>query len=128
MMSDVVEDAQARTGQRSEGLFFAGSFFMQKCVSGLGLFLSGAVLSLVHFPDHATPATVSHAVLTHLVVTYCAMASGLTLVAAWVLSRFPLSEAGHRHRLDELAEAVSHATPLPGGDVEFPPLAYFTPR
>jgi GPH family glycoside/pentoside/hexuronide:cation symporter len=128
MMSDVVEDAQARTGQRSEGLFFAGSFFMQKCVSGLGLFLSGAVLSLVHFPDHATPATVSHAVLTHLVVTYCAMASGLTLVAAWVLSRFPLSEAGHRHRLDELAEAVSHATPLPGGDVEFPPLAYITPR
>ena len=36
MMADVVEDAEARTGQRTEGLFFAGSFFMQKCVSGLG--------------------------------------------------------------------------------------------
>ena len=55
MMSDVVEDAQIRTGERSEGLFFAGSFFMQKCASGLGLFLSGEILSLVHFPIGATP-------------------------------------------------------------------------
>ncbi len=50
MMSDVVEDAQARNGERAEGVFFAGSFFMQKCVSGIGLFLSGGLLAWSHFP------------------------------------------------------------------------------
>ena len=55
MMSDVVEDLQARTGKRTEGLFFAGSFFMQKCVSGFGLFFAGAILTWVAFPAHATP-------------------------------------------------------------------------
>jgi glycoside/pentoside/hexuronide:cation symporter, GPH family len=118
MMSDVVEDAQARTGERSEGLFFAGAFFMQKCVSGLGLLLSGAILTWVHFPVAATPATVTHTVLSHLIVTYCALTAVLGVIAVTIISRFPLTEAGHRQRLAELAEAASHMAPLPGSEAE----------
>ena len=103
MMSDVVEDAQARTGERSEGLFFAGAFFMQKCVSGLGLLLSGAVLTAVRFPVGATPATVTHAVLSHLIIAYCVLTGAVGLIAVAVISRFPLSEVDHRRRLAELA-------------------------
>ncbi len=118
MMSDVVEDSQARTGKRQEGLFFAGSFFMQKCVSGLGLLLSGAILSWVGFPTGATPGHVPHEVLQHLVLTFCGLTVVLGLIAAFLLSLFPLNESDHKKRLQELAEIASHAAPLPGSEAE----------
>ena len=121
MMSDVVEDAQMRTGERSEGLFFAGSFFMQKCVSGFGLFLSGEILSLVHFPTGATPGKVAPQVLDNLVVSYVVALVGLQLVAAFFVWRFPLGgKHAHDERVARLAETASHAMPFPGSEAEFP--------
>ena len=118
MISDVVEDSQMRTGQRQEGVFFAGSFFMQKCVTGVGLLLSGAILSAVHFPAAATPGTVPGIVLTHLVVTFCGLTVLLGFAAAVVMARYPLGEDDHRQRLAELAEVARRATPLPGSEPE----------
>ncbi len=121
MMSDVVEDAQMRTGERSEGLFFAGSFFMQKCVSGLGLFLSGAILSIVGFPTGAAPGKVAPDILHNLVLIYAAALLVLMLLSAWFVSRFPLGDKrAHEQRLAALAEAASHAAPLPGSEAELP--------
>jgi GPH family glycoside/pentoside/hexuronide:cation symporter len=120
MMSDVIEDAQSRTGKRQEGLFFAGSFFMQKCVSGLGLFLSGAILSLVRFPAAAVPGTVPGDVLDRLILLYCALTAVIGVAAAIVLSRFPLGQADHEQRLAQLAEIAMHASPLPGSEAEMP--------
>ena len=119
MMADVVEDAQTRTGERTEGLFFAGSFFMQKCVSGLGVFLSGAILALVGFPAGAVPGSVPAAVLTHLVLIYCAGLMTFAAIAAWFLARFPLGgESDHRERLAALARAAARAAPLPASEPE----------
>ena len=120
MMSDVVEDAQARTGERTEGVFFAGSFFMQKCVSGIGLFLSGAVLAWSHFPAAAGPGRVAHGVLDRLTITYCVLTTLLAFASAAVLWFYPLGEADHRQRVAALAEAASHAGPLPGSEAELP--------
>ena len=50
MLADVVEASEVTTGRRSEGLFFAGSAFMQKVVSGLGLLASGLVLWAARIP------------------------------------------------------------------------------
>ncbi|MBS0332818.1 MAG: MFS transporter, partial [Proteobacteria bacterium] len=55
MIADVVEDSELRTGRRSEGLFFAAAAFVNKAVSGVGIFASGLLLSAVHFPEHAKP-------------------------------------------------------------------------
>ena len=118
MTSDVVEDSQARTGERQEGVFFAGSFFMQKCVTGVGLLLSGAVLSAVHFPAAAKPGTVPSIVMTHLVVTFCSLSALLGLAAAVVMARYPLGEDDHRRRLAQLAEVARNAAPLPGSEPE----------
>ncbi len=120
MMSDVVEDSQSRTGERTEGVFFAGSFFMQKCVSGVGLFLSGAILTWSHFPAAAVPGTVGQGVLDRLTFTYCALTVLFGVASAGVLSLFPLGEADHRERLAALADAVSHVAPLPGSEAELP--------
>ncbi len=122
MMSDVVEDAQTRTGERTEGLFFAGSFFMQKCVSGLGLYLSGAILTLVGFPLGAAPGKVGPDVLHNLVLTYCCAVTGCTLVGAYFAYLFPLGEKhDHELRLASLAETVSHVVPVPNENLGYRP-------
>lgn len=122
MIADVVEDAQRKTAERSEGLFFAGAFFMQKCTSGVGLFLSGAILSLVGFPVGAAPDTIAPSVLSSLALAYSGSILLLMLVAALVVSRFPLGDQKeHEERLAELADHLSHAAPLPGSEPEFPP-------
>ena len=122
MMADVVEDEQIRSGQRSEGLFFAGSFFVQKCVSGLGLFLSGAVLALVGFPAAAKPGEVPIAVLDRLALTYCGGLVLLASIAAWFLWRFPLGgERDHRERIAALARDAARAVPLPASEPQLQP-------
>jgi GPH family glycoside/pentoside/hexuronide:cation symporter len=120
MMADVVEDAQSRTGERREGLFFAGSFFMQKCVTGIGLFLSGAILSLVGFPDRAQPGQVELPVLSNLMLIYCGLVLVLSGCGYLVLRRFPLGgKAEHDRRLSEIAAA---GMILPGSEGEFVPM------
>ena len=120
MMADVVEDAQSQTGERREGLFFAGSFFMQKCVTGLGLFLSGAILSLVGFPAKAEPGRVELPVLDHLILIYCGMMVVLAGCGFLVLRRFPLGgKAEHDRRLSEIAAA---GMILPGSEGEYVPM------
>ena len=117
MVADVVEDAQRKTAERSEGLFFAGSFFMQKCTAGLGLFLSGTILSIVGFPAGAVPGRVAAPVLATLALTYSGAILLLSLAASLIVSRFPLGdEKEHEERLAELAEHLSHTNPLPGSE------------
>lgn len=122
MMSDVVEDAELRTGERTEGLFFAGSFFMQKCVSGVGLLVSGAMLAAVGFPIGAAPGAVPESVLGQLVIYYAAALFVLGALAAFFLWKFPLGgRREHEARLARLADIASHAAPLPGTGSAYPP-------
>ena len=122
MMADIVEDEQLRSGKRSEGLFFAGSFFMQKCVSGLGVFVSGAVLALVEFPANAKPGAVAVEVLDRLALTYCTGLIGLAGIAAWFLWRFPLGgESDHRERVAALARDAARVLPLPASEPQLQP-------
>lgn len=102
MMSDVVEDAQARSGERTEGVFFAGSFFMKKSVSGIGIFLSGALLAVVGFPKSAAPGGVPDIVLDRLALSYVGLVSVCGLLAALVLARFAITKASHEERLAQL--------------------------
>ena len=121
MVADVVEDAQMKTDERSEGLFFAGAFFMQKCVSGLGLLLSGIILSLVAFPAGAVPGKVDPAVLSNLALVYSGSILVLMMAAAAIVARFPLGDQKeHEERVAELAEQLSHLAPLPGSEAELP--------
>lgn len=103
MMADVVEESQIRTGKRSEGLFFAGAFFMQKCTSGIGIFMTGMILAFVQFPTGAVPGEVGAATLDRLALTYACAIVLLCAVAAWLYTRFPFGKAEHDARLARLA-------------------------
>ncbi|HVJ55145.1 MAG TPA: MFS transporter [Aliidongia sp.] len=106
MIADVVEDSQLTTGRRSEGLFFAANSFIQKCVSGVGTFLSSLLLGLIAFPSNAKPGEVPGAVLEHLVLVYIVAIVVLYICAMLVLSTYRISRDSHEANLKRLAAAT----------------------
>jgi glycoside/pentoside/hexuronide:cation symporter, GPH family len=104
MMADVVEDSELRTGRRSEGVFFAGAFFVQKCTSGLGIFAAGLVLAAAGFPEAAVPGTVAPAVVARLGWVFVLLYVALSVAAAAFYARFPFGKAEHEARVARLAE------------------------
>ncbi len=103
MMADVVEHSEAETGRRSEGVFFAGAFFVQKCTSGLGIFAASMILTLAAFPDNGQPGRVPIATLDHLTLLFSGAYLALGFLAAWLYARFPFGKAEHEARLARLA-------------------------
>ena len=110
MVADVVEASQEETGRRSEGLFYAGFFFMQKCATGIGIFVAGMILSLSHFPDGARPGAVDAPVLTAMLVYYVAALAVLGIIGLALLRRFPITREDHSARLAAL-DAAARADP-----------------
>ena len=102
MMADVVEASQQETGRRSEGLFFAGYFFMQKCAVGIGTFAAGMILSFAQFPQNAKPGQVDAAVLDGLALYYMGVVVVLGIIGVLILRHFPISRESHNERLRAL--------------------------
>ena len=90
MLADVTDASWEETGRREEGVFFAGYFFLQKCVTGIGIFLSGLILSAIGFPEKAVPGAVARPILVHLSLVFALAVLTAGLLAAWRLGKFPL--------------------------------------
>ena len=104
MMADVAEDSQSRTGRRSEGTFYAGGFFVQKCTSGLGIFVTGIILDVAGFPEKAVPGQVPVATIDRLTLIYICVYVACTALAAFCYTQFPFGRREHEARLAHLAE------------------------
>jgi GPH family glycoside/pentoside/hexuronide:cation symporter len=112
MMADVVEDSEIRTGRRSEGVFFAGSFFVQKCTSGIGIFAAGSILAIAGFPDKATPGQVPVATIDRLTLIYTVIYVAVACLSAFCFTRFPFGRAEHDARLSRLAQLDDVESPV----------------
>jgi len=110
MMADVVEASQQETGRRSEGLFFAGYFFMQKCAVGIGTFAAGMILTFADFPQNAVPGRVDITVLDGLALYYMGTVLTLGIIGVLVLRHFPISRESHNERLRVLNTAAESAS------------------
>lgn len=111
MMADVAEDSQSRTGRRSEGTFYAGGFFVQKCTSGLGIFVTGIILDVAGFPEKAVPGQVPVATIDRLTLIYILVYGGCAALAACCYTRFPFGRREHEARLAHLAGVQPIADP-----------------
>jgi len=109
MMADVVEDLAVETGQRSEGLLFAANGLLQKCVSGVGTFLSGLLLEWVSFPQGAVQGHVDQSILRHLVLVFLPISIGCNAVALFVLTSYKIDRASHQQNLQRLSDAAALA-------------------
>lgn len=103
MIADVTDAAEEQSGKRTEGIFFAGYFFMQKCVGGLGILASALILSVSGFPENARPGEVPDDVLANLSLAFAIATTVIGLACAWLFSQFPLGRADHEARLAQIA-------------------------
>lgn len=103
MLADLVEQAELKTGRRSEGLFFATATFVRKAVQGLGVITAGFVLSAAEFPTGAAQDEVSQETLRNFGLYYAPTILALWLAMMAVLSTYKLTRAGHEENLRQLA-------------------------
>jgi GPH family glycoside/pentoside/hexuronide:cation symporter len=103
MMAEVVDAAEDATGRRSEGLFYAGYFFMLKCAVGIGTFVAGIILTVSHFPANAKVGQVDIAVLDRLALFYMLTILTLGIIGILIMRNFPITRADHEERVRAMA-------------------------
>lgn len=116
MVADVVEDVEVRTGQRSEGLLLSADSLFKKLVSGVGIFIAGAMLSAVSFPEGARRGEVDPEILRDLALTYLPVVASLYAAAILSMFAFNIDRARHEANLRILAArrvAAPAAAPTP---------------
>jgi Na+/melibiose symporter-like transporter len=104
MLADVVEDAEVKTGRRSEGLLLSAENMFWKMVSGVGVFVSGVMLAMAAFPAHAQRGHVAPETLRSLGLVYVPallVIYALTIACMWF---YKIGRASHEANLAALAE------------------------
>jgi glycoside/pentoside/hexuronide:cation symporter, GPH family len=104
MIADIVEASELETGRRTEGIFYAAWFFAQKCATGLGIAITGLIVSFSGFPEKAQPGKVPAAAIDNLIISYCSLIVVAAVVSAAIFWRFPINRADHEERVRQLAE------------------------
>jgi Na+/melibiose symporter-like transporter len=102
MLADVVEDSEVSTGRRSEGVFFAANAFVQKSVSGIGIFASTLLLNAIDFPRGAQPGSVAPEVVRNLGVAYAPTFVVLFMLMLGCIASYRITRAGHEANLERL--------------------------
>jgi Na+/melibiose symporter-like transporter len=102
MLADVVEESEVSTGRRSEGVFFAANAFVQKSVSGIGIFTSTLLLNAIGFPRGAQPGSVAPEVVRNLGLVYAPTFMVLFLLMLACVSAYRISRASHEANLQRL--------------------------
>lgn len=107
MIADVVEDNEVVTGRRSEGIFFAVNAFVQKSVSGIGIFTSTLLLSAISFPRDAKPGTVDPEVVRNLGLVFAPVVVFLFLIMIGFISLYRISRDTHEANLQRLGRSTA---------------------
>jgi len=109
MMADIVEDTAVKTGVRSEGLLYAVNGLLPKFTGGIGAFIAGLLLTIVHFPAHALKGTVDPHVMRHLAIIYLPLSAGLSILSIALLGLYRIDRATHERNLATLRDAAATA-------------------
>ena len=103
MMADLVEQGEAKTGNRSEGLFFSAYTFMRKFGEGFGVVIAGFVLSAVGVAAGATQGQLSDSTLWNLGAVYVPVILGLFVAVLVIISFYKVDRAKHEETVRDLA-------------------------
>ncbi|MBV9542350.1 MAG: MFS transporter, partial [Alphaproteobacteria bacterium] len=108
-LADLVEQAELKTGRRSEGIFFAASAFIRKVVGGVGLIVATMVLTFAGLKAGADPTQVPPDAVWRLGAFYVPTILSLWLAMLAVMGFYALSRDGHEENLRRLAERQAAA-------------------
>lgn len=109
MVADVIEDAEVKTGRRSEGLLMSADNLFKKLVSGVGVFISGSVLALIQFPENAKRGQVDPEIIHNMGLIYLPVVGVLFGLGIVSLSFFNIDKAKHEDNLRRLQEAAEES-------------------
>lgn len=109
MTADLVEQAELKTGNRSEGVFFSTVTFVRKSVQGLGLMVASFVLVMAEFPAGATVEQVSDESIWLLGAFYVPTILTLWMGMIACISAYEVNEESHAANLKALEERRASA-------------------
>jgi len=109
LVADVIEDAEVKTGRRSEGLLLSADNLFKKIVSGVGVFISGWVLVLINFPENAKRGQVDPEILHNMGLAYLPTVGLLYGLGIACLCAFNIDKAKHEDNLRLLSERAEQA-------------------
>ena len=101
MFADVVEEHQAATGSRSDGLVLVGRNLVTKLVGSVGVLLAGLMIKWAGFDDAHTPQQQETAVYQFVVIKI-GLTAVLIPIALLCLSRYSLTAEQHAANLRKL--------------------------
>ncbi|MBL4802650.1 MAG: MFS transporter [Emcibacter sp.] len=101
MMNDVVEDVEVKTGRRSEGVLLAADSLFRKMVASIGIFVSGVMLTVIDFPEHAERGGVAPDVIAKLAYGYVPITI-FYISAFFLLSFYQIDRKSHERNLEIL--------------------------
>jgi Na+/melibiose symporter-like transporter len=107
LLADIVEDAEVKTGRRSEGLLLSAGNLFRKSVSGVGIFISTLVLVRVQFPIGAERGEVAPEILHNMGMIYIPLVGTLWTVAIFVFMGLRVSRRTHEDNLRKLAAVAA---------------------
>jgi glycoside/pentoside/hexuronide:cation symporter, GPH family len=115
MVADLVELRELATGRREEGVLSSVQTFIRKAAYGLGAWLAGVVLDVIHFPRQAAVVEVPARTIFELGVIFGPILILLYLLALAALALYRIDRAGHVANLAALARTADAAQPAAGG-------------
>ena len=101
MFSDVVEDHQKNTLSRSEGLIISVNGLSGKILGGVGILLSGVLLSLVGFGEDGSLEDKREAV-TSLAIFSTALLFIIAPISLFFISKYKINKSIHEDNLKDL--------------------------
>lgn len=116
MIADIVEESQAKTGRRSEGLLLTADGVLRNAVTGVGAAIPGLLIAFVGFPTGARPGEVDPAVVNALAWAYLPLTSGMSTLSIIVWAFYRIDKAQHDRNLASAREAAAlSAAAVEGG-------------
>ena len=107
MMADLVEQGEMKTGNRSEGLFFAAATFMRKFGEGFGIVVAGFVISAVGLAAGAQQGEVSDDTLWLLGAVYVPVILAIWLTMVAIIGFYRIDRNKHEQTVRDLAERAA---------------------
>jgi Na+/melibiose symporter-like transporter len=107
LIADVVEDAEVKTGRRSEGLLLSANNLLRKAVQSGGVLVATTVLHLIGFPEKAERDEVPPDVLRNLGLAYIPMIVGFYAVGIALISTYTITRQRHLENLAQLEQRAA---------------------
>ena len=106
MLADVVEEAQVKSGKRSEGVLFAADSLLRKITTSFASIFPGLILAYVGLSKAAKPGHVDPAILSHMAIIYLPVVTTLYLCLTSCIMLYRIDRQRHESNLETIAEAA----------------------